>query len=297
MACERRDRRPVLAALDLSVRGRLRDPGSRRTAWPCSRNRVRVASMRPRGRGSARRRRPGPPRPPSRPGCSRPLGTAGKRSIPFKTPSPPLPSLAERQGLAWPAKEMRCRGDRGPFWDAVWLGIAVVMAVLVHRYLKQPCSRSWVGSIDDSSRHHLAAPVPPPLEDPGAPRCGPVDADPGRHRAGFVVVDDAEVEQLYADRSWRGRGVAERLLRHAEAVIGQRGRRTAWLAVVGWQHACAKVLRQIGLARPRPLHLPGADCNRNDPSSRQSIRARGKRRLRTRSAVAGRSTSHVKGAS
>jgi hypothetical protein len=51
--------------------------------------------------------------------------------------------------------------------DAAWLGIAVVMAVLVHRYLKQSCSRSCVGSIDDSSHHHLAAPVPPPLEDPG----------------------------------------------------------------------------------------------------------------------------------
>jgi hypothetical protein len=44
--------------------------------------------------------------------------------------------------------------------DAAWLGIAVVMAVLVHRYLKQSCSRSCVGSIDDSSHHHLAAPVP-----------------------------------------------------------------------------------------------------------------------------------------
>jgi ribosomal protein S18 acetylase RimI-like enzyme len=50
--------------------------------------------------------------------------------------------------------------------------------------------------------------------------------------AGFVVVVDDEVEQLYVDRSRRGRGVAERLLRHAEAVIGQGGRRTAWLAVV-----------------------------------------------------------------
>ncbi len=49
---------------------------------------------------------------------------------------------------------------------------------------------------------------------------------------GFVVVVDAEVEQIYVDRSWRGGEVAERLLRHAEAVIGQGGRRTAWLAVV-----------------------------------------------------------------
>jgi GNAT superfamily N-acetyltransferase len=39
--------------------------------------------------------------------------------------------------------------------------------------------------------------------------------------AGFVVVVDDEVEQVHVDRSWRGLGVAERLLRRAEAVIGQ----------------------------------------------------------------------------
>jgi ribosomal protein S18 acetylase RimI-like enzyme len=50
--------------------------------------------------------------------------------------------------------------------------------------------------------------------------------------AGFVMVVDDEVEQIYVDRGWRGRGVAQRLLHHAEAVIGQGGRRTAWLAVV-----------------------------------------------------------------
>jgi ribosomal protein S18 acetylase RimI-like enzyme len=52
-------------------------------------------------------------------------------------------------------------------------------------------------------------------------------ADSGGVVAGFVVVVDDEVEQIYVDRSWRGGGVAERLLRHAEAVIGQDGRRTA----------------------------------------------------------------------
>jgi ribosomal protein S18 acetylase RimI-like enzyme len=50
--------------------------------------------------------------------------------------------------------------------------------------------------------------------------------------AGFVVVVDDEVEQLYVDRDRRGQGVARRLLDHAEAVIAQAGRRTAWLAVV-----------------------------------------------------------------
>ena len=50
--------------------------------------------------------------------------------------------------------------------------------------------------------------------------------------AGFVVVVDDEVEQIYVDRDWRGRGVAQRLLHHGEAVIGQGGWCTAWLAVV-----------------------------------------------------------------
>ena len=64
--------------------------------------------------------------------------------------------------------------------------------------------------------------------------------------AGFVVVVDAEVEQLYVDRSWRGRGVAERLLRHAEAVIGRGGRRIAWLAVVAGNTRARRFYARLG---------------------------------------------------
>jgi ribosomal protein S18 acetylase RimI-like enzyme len=64
--------------------------------------------------------------------------------------------------------------------------------------------------------------------------------------AGFVVVVDAEVEQIYVDPSWRGRAVAERLLRHAEAVIGQRGRRTAWLAVVAGNTRARRFYAKLG---------------------------------------------------
>jgi ribosomal protein S18 acetylase RimI-like enzyme len=63
---------------------------------------------------------------------------------------------------------------------------------------------------------------------------------------GFVVVVDTEVEQLYVDRSWRGQGVAERLLRHAEAVIGQGGRRTAWLAVVAGNTRARRFYARLG---------------------------------------------------
>jgi ribosomal protein S18 acetylase RimI-like enzyme len=64
--------------------------------------------------------------------------------------------------------------------------------------------------------------------------------------AGFVVVVDAEVEQPYVDRSWRGGGVAERLLRHAEAVIGREGRRTAWLAVVAGNTRARRFYARLG---------------------------------------------------
>jgi ribosomal protein S18 acetylase RimI-like enzyme len=64
--------------------------------------------------------------------------------------------------------------------------------------------------------------------------------------AGFVVVVDDEVEQVYVDRRWRGRGVAELLLRHAEAVIGQGGRRTAWLAVVAGNTRARRFYARLG---------------------------------------------------
>jgi ribosomal protein S18 acetylase RimI-like enzyme len=71
-----------------------------------------------------------------------------------------------------------------------------------------------------------------------------------------VVVVDAEVEQLYVDRSWRGRGVAERLLRHAEAVIGQRGRRTAWLAVVAGNTRARRFYAKLGWHDRGPFTYP-----------------------------------------
>lgn len=50
--------------------------------------------------------------------------------------------------------------------------------------------------------------------------------------AGFVVTIGDEVEQVYVDRGWRGRGVAGALLSAAEARIAAEGHSQAWLAVV-----------------------------------------------------------------
>jgi GNAT superfamily N-acetyltransferase len=50
--------------------------------------------------------------------------------------------------------------------------------------------------------------------------------------AGFVVIVDDEVEQMYVDARHRGSEVARRLLRAAERTIAATGHPSAWLAVV-----------------------------------------------------------------
>lgn len=50
--------------------------------------------------------------------------------------------------------------------------------------------------------------------------------------AGFVIVVDDEVEQLYVSASHRGTGIADVLMSEAERQIRARGHSKAWLAVV-----------------------------------------------------------------
>ncbi|MEV6278529.1 GNAT family N-acetyltransferase [Nocardia sp. NPDC051832] len=50
--------------------------------------------------------------------------------------------------------------------------------------------------------------------------------------AGFVMVEDDEVEQVYVGDKYRGSGVAALLLAAAEQVVRDHGHRRAWLAVV-----------------------------------------------------------------
>jgi GNAT superfamily N-acetyltransferase len=50
--------------------------------------------------------------------------------------------------------------------------------------------------------------------------------------AGFVMVVDDEVEQVYVSALHRGTGVADALMREAEQQVRANGHRRAWLAVV-----------------------------------------------------------------
>ena len=44
--------------------------------------------------------------------------------------------------------------------------------------------------------------------------------DSGGKVAGFVGVSEGKIEMLFIDPAWRGRGIGERLLRHAVNVLG-----------------------------------------------------------------------------
>ncbi|GAA2144491.1 hypothetical protein GCM10009844_18130 [Nocardioides koreensis] len=57
-------------------------------------------------------------------------------------------------------------------------------------------------------------------------------AEVGGRVAGFVMVVDDEVEQVFVDADHRGTGLAGRLLDEAERQVAQGGHDVAWLAVV-----------------------------------------------------------------
>jgi len=63
---------------------------------------------------------------------------------------------------------------------------------------------------------------------------------------GFVVVKDDEVEQIYVDRTARGKGVAATLLHKAEAEIRGAGHRRGWLAVVAGNQRARSFYSRLG---------------------------------------------------
>jgi GNAT superfamily N-acetyltransferase len=84
--------------------------------------------------------------------------------------------------------------------------------------------------------------------------------------AGFVMVVDDEVEQVYVSALHRGTGVADTLLAEAERQVVRAGHATAWLAVVagnararrfyerrGWSDAGPFTYAAAGDAGPIPV--------------------------------------------
>ena len=70
---------------------------------------------------------------------------------------------------------------------------------------------------------------------------------------GFIVVKDDEVEQIFVDRAARGSGVAEILLRKAEAEIRAAGHRRAWLAVVAGNQRARSFYSRLGWRDAGPI--------------------------------------------
>jgi ribosomal protein S18 acetylase RimI-like enzyme len=64
--------------------------------------------------------------------------------------------------------------------------------------------------------------------------------------AGFVMVVDDEVEQVYVSGPRRGSGVAEALLREAERQVAAAGHGHAWLAVVAGNARARRFYERCG---------------------------------------------------
>jgi ribosomal protein S18 acetylase RimI-like enzyme len=82
----------------------------------------------------------------------------------------------------------------------------------------------------------------------------------GAELAGFVMVVDDEVEQLYLADRHRGAGVADALLRHAERTIKAAGHPMAWLAVMPGNARARRFYERMGwIDEGRFEHLAPAD--------------------------------------
>jgi GNAT superfamily N-acetyltransferase len=76
--------------------------------------------------------------------------------------------------------------------------------------------------------------------------------------AGFVMVVDDEVEQVYVAQAHRGSGVAAALLLRAEQVVAGNGHRSAWLAVVAGNARARRFYERNGWVDQGPIDYPAA---------------------------------------
>ncbi len=76
--------------------------------------------------------------------------------------------------------------------------------------------------------------------------------------AGFVMVVDDEVEQVYVSRAHRGAGVADALIAEAERQARANGHAKAWLAVVGGNPRARRFYERMGWADEGPFEYMAA---------------------------------------
>jgi ribosomal protein S18 acetylase RimI-like enzyme len=76
--------------------------------------------------------------------------------------------------------------------------------------------------------------------------------------AGFSMVVDDEVEQVYVARTHRGTGLAVALLATAEEIVAANGHESAWLAVVAGNARARRFYERNGWIDAGPIDYEGA---------------------------------------
>jgi GNAT superfamily N-acetyltransferase len=82
--------------------------------------------------------------------------------------------------------------------------------------------------------------------------------------AGFVMVIDDEVEQVYVSARHRGSGVADVLLSEAERQVGAAGHPSAWLAVVAGNGRARRFYERRGWVDEGPFVHAAPDAEGGD---------------------------------
>ena len=83
--------------------------------------------------------------------------------------------------------------------------------------------------------------------------------------AGFVMVVDDEVEQVYVSRRHRGTGVAAALLGEAERLVRSNGHERAWLAVVAGNARARRFYERMGWTDEGAFDYPAANAGSTIP--------------------------------
>jgi GNAT superfamily N-acetyltransferase len=120
-----------------------------------------------------------------------------------------------------------------------------------------------VGNVPDEL---VAARTPESFSSRAAQRVGDtVVAVVGGAVAGFVMVVDDEVEQVYVSSRHRGTGVAAALLGEAERRVRTNGHERAWLAVVAGNARARRFYERMGWTDEGAFDYPAASTGGTIP--------------------------------